>query len=230
MKRTGYEFYLKKCLLPVAPQELNIRINSANRTLTLINDGEINILKAARLTDIDFTCEIPQVKLPYALYVSSFKSASYFLDYFETLKTSKEPFQFIVSRSLPSSTTGSASSSLYTNIKVSMEDYRLVEQASNGFSINVQISLKQYREYGTKIVSLDADSSTATVTQSRTAETSPAPTTQEIYTVQSGDCLWNIAKKYYGDGSKYTKIQAANSDITNPNQIHAGQKLVIPAA
>lgn len=46
----------------------------------------------------------------------------------------------------------------------------------------------------------------------------------------SGDCLWNIAKKYYGDGSQYTKIYNANKETigANPNVIKVGQKLVIP--
>lgn len=49
------------------------------------------------------------------------------------------------------------------------------------------------------------------------------------YTVKKGDCLWNIAKKYYGDGNKYTKIYNANKDkIKNPNLIYPGQSLKIP--
>ena len=32
----------------------------------------------------------------------------------------------------------------------------------------------------------------------------------KTYTVKSGDCLWNIAKKYYGNGAQYTKIYNAN--------------------
>lgn len=224
MRRTGYEFYLKKCLLPVTPQRLNIRINNANTTLTLINDGEINLLKTAKLTDIDFSCDIPQVYLPYALYKFGFEDASYFLDYFEELKTSKAPFQFIVSRAMPS---GIALFS--TNIKVSLEDYRLTEQARNGFCISVHIKLKQYREYGTQTVNIDTSTSTATIQKTRTAETSPAPKSQQTYTVKQGDCLWNISKKYYGDGSKYGKIQSANAEITNPNQLYVGQKLIIPA-
>ena len=49
------------------------------------------------------------------------------------------------------------------------------------------------------------------------------------YTVKKGDCLWNIAKSYYGSGSLYTKIYEANKDkISNPNLIHAAQVLLIP--
>jgi hypothetical protein len=50
----GYDFYLDKCLLPVAPSKLSLNINNANKTLTLINEGEINTLKKAELTDIEF--------------------------------------------------------------------------------------------------------------------------------------------------------------------------------
>ena len=48
------------------------------------------------------------------------------------------------------------------------------------------------------------------------------------HVVKSGDTLWALAKFYYGDGSKYSLISSANSDITNPNLIYPGQVLVIP--
>lgn len=49
------------------------------------------------------------------------------------------------------------------------------------------------------------------------------------YTVKKGDCLWAIAKKFYKDGSKYTKIYDANTDkVANPNLIYIGQVLIIP--
>ena len=46
------------------------------------------------------------------------------------------------------------------------------------------------------------------------------------YTVQAGDTLWKIARKY---NCSITEIVAANSDrIKNPNRIHAGWQLKIP--
>ena len=53
---------------------------------------------------------------------------------------------------------------------------------------------------------------------------------ETTYTVVKGDCLWNLAKKFYGTGSKWKVIYEANQDIIkNPNRIYIGQKLVIPA-
>lgn len=49
------------------------------------------------------------------------------------------------------------------------------------------------------------------------------------YTVVSGDTLWKIAERMYGNGSHYMKIFEANTDqLENPDQIFPGQKLVIP--
>jgi nucleoid-associated protein YgaU len=54
----------------------------------------------------------------------------------------------------------------------------------------------------------------------------------QTYTVVKGDCLWNISKKFYGSGAKYTIIYNANKSVIggNPNLIYPGQVLTIPAA
>jgi nucleoid-associated protein YgaU len=55
--------------------------------------------------------------------------------------------------------------------------------------------------------------------------------TGTTYIVKSGDNLSKIARQFYGDPSKWKTIHAANSDkIPNPNLIHPGLKLTIPAA
>ena len=48
-------------------------------------------------------------------------------------------------------------------------------------------------------------------------------TSSRTYIVKSGDTLSSIAKKY---GTTYKKI-AKNNNISNPNKIYPGQKLII---
>jgi LysM repeat protein len=49
------------------------------------------------------------------------------------------------------------------------------------------------------------------------------------YTVVEGDCLWNIAKKYYNNPFLWVNIYQQNKDkIKNPNLIYPGQVFIIP--
>lgn len=220
MSKNGYDFYLDKCQLPIAPQKLQLKINNANSTLTLINEGEVNLLKKAQLTDVEFECEIPQVKYPYAVYPDGFKGASYYLDYFEKLKTDKKPFQFIVSRTMPS-----GKILFSTNLKVSMESYTVTEQAKNGFDLTVKIKLKQYREYGTKTATVKTNDgkTTAEVQKSRADSTvqSSKPVTIGCDVIVNGRLYGNS----YGEApgqmrSEYRgKINFINPGSSHPYHI-----------
>ena len=57
-------------------------------------------------------------------------------------------------------------------------------------------------------------------------EPEPEPAAR-TYTVESGDTLWAISERFYGDGSKY-QIIADASGIANPDLIQPGQVLTIP--
>ena len=57
-------------------------------------------------------------------------------------------------------------------------------------------------------------------------ESEPEPAVR-TYTVESGDSLWAIAERFYGDGSKYQAIADA-SGIPDPDLIQPGQVLTIP--
>ena len=222
----AYTMYLDGVLMPITPSKVKVKINNQNETLTLINGEEINILKAAGLTDVSFDLLLPQVSYPFTN--GGAQSADYYLSLFERLKTSKQPFQWILNRSMPS-----GKRLFYSNLTVGMEDYQITDNAEEGFDISVTVSLKQYRHYGTKTVTIQP-ATTQTTTPTATVEQPQRETTQapkqSTYTVKSGDCLWNIAKKYLGDGSRYNEIYNLNKDkITNPNLIYAGQVLTLPS-
>jgi len=228
----AYDFFLDKTRLPIPPAKLSMKINGKNQTMTLINEGEINVLKQAGLTDISFTALLPNVKYPFARYDGGYKNASFFLDELERLKTKLSSFQFIVSRITPSGKV------LFdTNIKVSLEDYKILEDAKSGFDVSVEISLKQYKDYGTKVIAIKQVTPTKTtvkVEQKRPTDNAPA---QKTYTVVKGDCLWNIAQKFLGNGSRYPEIYALNKTVIDERNkgtgntkytIYPGQVFKIP--
>jgi LysM repeat protein len=64
------------------------------------------------------------------------------------------------------------------------------------------------------------------VAEEAASEAAPEPAAR-TYTVVSGDTLWDIAERFYGDGSKYQVIADA-SGISNPDLIQPGQELTIP--
>ena len=223
----AYYFYLGNVLLPIPPKKLELKISNQNKTYDLMNYSEINVLKNPGLTSIEFEVLLPNVKYPFAMYKNNFQNAKYYLGVLENLKVNKSAFQFIVIRKFPN-----GNSIFDTNIKVSIEDYTITDSTDEGFDTKVKIKLKQYRQYSTKTVQVTIKQYkppvvTRTVTTNNTAASKPSG---QNYTVKSGDCLWNIAKKYYGNGSKYTTIYNANRDkIKNPNLIYPGQVLWIPA-
>lgn len=50
---------------------------------------------------------------------------------------------------------------------------------------------------------------------------------EQPYTIQSGDNLSKIAKRFYGDANRYRDIAQANG-IADPDKIQAGQGLNLP--
>ena len=60
-------------------------------------------------------------------------------------------------------------------------------------------------------------------------EKEPVAPQQEIYEVKKGDSLSKIALQYYGDMKQWPKIFEANKNqISDPNKIKIGLKLIIP--
>lgn len=222
-----YNFFMDGVQFPVAPPELSTKINGRNETIVLMNDGEVNVIKKPGLTDIEFEVLLPNVKYPFAVYTNGFQPATFYLEKLEKLKIDDKPFQFIVNRMMPN-----GNLLFDTNMTVTIEDYEIMESAENGFDVTVRISLKQYKAYGNKRIvtkpttaSSNASNTSNTTTTQKAVVEQTRPTTKETpktHTVKSGETLWAIAKKYLGDGSKYTELAKINK-ISNPNVIKIGQ-------
>ncbi|MEK4170959.1 LysM domain-containing protein [Lysinibacillus sp. FSL L8-0312] len=219
-----YNFFLDGVQLPIAPAELTININNKNETITLIDNSEINLLKKAGLTDFSFKILLPNVKYPFAVYPNGFQPATYYTDKLEALKLNQKPFYFLVNRMKPNGTL------LFdTNILVSLESYGIYESAENGFDLEVDIELKQYRTWGTKKVEIITTAKNAKAPATSKVEKkrdTSTKSTAKTHKVVKGDTLWGICKKYFGTvtDSKINEIVKLNN-LANPNLIKEGQVL-----
>lgn len=89
------------------------------------------------------------------------------------------------------------------NLDVYLDDYNA--SPSGGFGdMEYDISFTEDR---------DITITSTTEKKTQTAETKRNTTNTTAYTIKKGDCLWSIAQKYLGAGSKWTTIYEANKDI-----------------
>lgn len=199
--KNGYDFYMDKMRLPMAPPSLKIEVGSQNKTVNLINEGEINILKSPSLTKVTFTARFPMRPYPYAPDVKGFKD---YHDKICSLKDEKTPFQFIVSRTTPNGAV-----TWDTNLLVTLESYTINEKHNEGDDVLIDFSLKQYKPYKIKTVTVQ-NNIIKKPTGSGSGNRVSKPVNQQAYIVKSGDSLWKIAKQFYGNGSKWTTVYNYN--------------------
>lgn len=208
----SYFFFMGTMQLPVPPSKMTLKINGRNKTMNLINDGEINILKTPGLSEISFEALLPNQQYPFSSYILGFKKSTYFVETFETLKTSFQPFQFIVCRM------GTGFEFLSeTNLTAVLEDYDIVEDAGNGFDAMASIRLKQYKPYATKTATITKNedgSTTVKVNEPRATTKSP----DLVHKIVAGETLWEVCKKGLGSGQGWQAIASINN-IVNPNSL-----------
>ncbi|BDH60149.1 peptidoglycan-binding protein [Lysinibacillus sp. PLM2] len=225
-----YNVFLDGVQFPVAPSSMKTRIRNKNKTVTLINEGEVNILKQPGLTEVDTKLLLPNVRYPFAVYPNGFQPAVYYLNKLEQLKLSEQPFPFIVNRMMPN-----GKLLFDTNLLVSLEDYDIEEDADDGFDIVVTISLKLFRPYGNKRVEIKKTIAVASATSTTTNQVTvkkerdtSRKQTPKTHTVVPDDTMWAICKRYFGTATKaIIDDLAKKNNIANPNLIYPGQVIKI---
>jgi len=208
--------------LPVNPEQIETSSVQASQKYEILKHGQIAIPTHMELKEYSFECELPYNPLHYVETSGGFRDADFYLRLFEQWRNEKTPVRFIASNGIGDD----------INALVLIEELTITERAGEEGDKYVSFRLLEYREYGKKSAVVTTPTPAGTVKAvAKKEEPAPAvnPKSNGSHVVQSGDTLWAIAKKYYGDGNQYTKIVNANKDkIKNPNLIYPGQQLVIP--
>lgn len=80
----------------------------------------------------------------------------------------------------------------------------------------------------TKKPSSNSSSSSSSASKpSNKPASKPKSKWKATHTIKAGDTMWDLAQKYYGDPTKWTKISNANGK-PNPRTLQIGRKLYIP--
>lgn len=209
------EFWLKKSnsdkfMLPVNPESFAFTEKHNNTSVNVNSIGEVNLLGKRDLKTGTISSHFPKRDRNYAN--NSGRQAPYtYINKLLSWKSSGKPIQLII--------TGTK-----INFQVTIETLKYGEQDGTG-DVYYDLTLKEYRAVEIKKTKLKKKT-----TKKKSKPKRPAAKKKtKTYTVKSGDCLWNIAKKFYGNGAQYTKIYNANKGkIKNPNLIYPGQVLTIP--
>ena len=208
--------------LPVNPEQIETTSVQANQKYEILKLGQIAIPTHMELKEYSFEAEFPHRPLHYVETAGGFRDPDFYLRLFEQWRNEKAPVRFIASNGIGDD----------INTLVLIEELTVTERAGEEGDKYVSFLLLEHREFDKKAVVVTTPTPAGTVTAvAKKEEPAPAvnPKSNGTHVVQPGDTLWAIAKKYYGNGSQYTKIFNANKDkIKNPNLIYPGQVLTIP--
>lgn len=224
-----YYVFLGKLPLPIAPEKIEITTPSQNKVVNLVDFSEINVLRPQGLKEIKFDMLIPSFKYPFANYSFGSFSTSRTIAYLEYLKQEAIPEYFIVTRcrkGVPA---------WWTNIRVSLEDFTVTEDANNGTDVMISVNLKEFKTYATKRADVkknDDGTLTATFKTPRDITGGIAPSLfrldevkkfidgkgMTIHTIELEDTtLYNKAKTMVGEKASemVNTLKKANPNVKN---------------
>lgn len=209
-----YNAEKEKIQLPVLPESFKVKNGSKNDSINIAGLGEITIMQSRPALQFSFSSFFPATRFP-GIQVNSITKPLTLIEKINSWKSGDKPVHFIAT-------------ACGIDIYATIERFYYEEEGGDPGTYQYNITLKEYREITARQVKVDTKTQTATVKKEEPrVDNTLQPKT---YTVKSGDCLWNIAKKFYGDGAQYMKIYNANKSVIggNPNLIYVGQVLTIP--
>ncbi len=190
--------------LAVNPSELTVSQESKDRTIDLLNVGDVNVPGNRGLIKVTLATFLPDTESPFfrgdapESIVMAVKKA----------KNGKKAVRIIIS--------GTDVNTLFT-VSSTNETYK-----EGQADIYVSWAFVESRELNTQQVA----SWVRRYTQTGLCRRNTANSIPKTVTALEGDTLWNLARRFYNDGSRWKDIAAANG--LTQDVLSAGMRLVIP--
>ena len=202
--------------IPVLPAKLNVSSPGKNERVTVLELGEVLLLRKKGLRILSWESFFPVSKAPYT--VGQIRDPVNIVQAIQKARDQKSPVRFLI--------TGT---DLDCNLRMGIDSFEYEERSGELGDLYYTIKLYEWKDISPKRIVIPEKKEEPAKTQEPERPGKPEQTSK-TYTVKPGDCLWNIAKKFYGKGSDYTKIYNANKGKigSNPNLIYPGQVFTIP--
>ena len=202
--------------IPVLPAKLNVSSPGKNERGSVLELGEVLLLRKKGLRILSWESFFPVSKAPYT--VGQIRDPVSIVQAIQKARDQKSPVRFLI--------TGT---DLDCNLRMGIDSFEYEERSGELGDLYYTIKLYEWKDISPKRIVLPEKKEEPAKTQEPERPGKPEQTSK-TYTVKPGDCLWNIAKAIYGKGSDYTKIYNANKGVigSNPNLIYAGQVFTIP--
>ena len=200
-----------RLVLPVNPSDYTVSVSHRNTVTNVIQIGDVNLMGKTGLREVSLSSFFPAKNYNFASYAGDPLSI---VEKIERWRKSGEPCRVVIGRNL--------------NMECTSESFNWGEKDATG-DIYFTMALKEYKRIKTKKANITVETDPPKQRETKAPENKGS--TPRQYTVKSGDCLWNIAKQYYGNGAQYKKLVDANQQIfskRSPNLIYAGDVLTIP--
>lgn len=205
-----------KIRFPILPTSLGVDRSVDISTEGLVKRSEIPIFNGQKLKTIKIDSFFPNQEYSFCDYKGFMKPYDF------AYKLQKWMQDNTVLRVIVTDTP--------TNMQCTISDFSTREQDGTR-DLYFELTLIEYRNVDVPQVT-NSNSNNSNSNNQRPTTSKPS-TTQKKHKVKKGDNLWDIAKKYYGKGSLFTKIQQANiskypSLDKTPSFIKDGWELIIP--
>lgn len=218
------QFNGKNLTIPINPEELDISRSADNDDIDIIGLGKATRKGEPSLYKLSIESFFPAANSYYYTGVLP-KTCVNFINEIWNTENKNNNVAKITSLGLP----------IELNMYFVIEDFEYDHKAGEEEDIYYTLSLKQYVPYGAKTVT----SSLTGLAAARASSTSNSgvggsggnSSATRRYTVVRGDCLWNITKKYTGNGARWPELYNLNKSVVgaNPNLIYPGQVLTLPS-